>query len=73
VRGILASVSLSCQWLIALELHDIKNTPMANIQPCELNSPVNITKPVRDDKAMGKEIRTLPSSNMILYCCFKTG
>jgi hypothetical protein len=56
---------------MALELHDIKNTPNESNHPCLFNSPVNITYPVSADKAMGKEMRTLPNSNIIFKYDFK--
>ncbi|BBE15950.1 hypothetical protein AQPE_0086 [Aquipluma nitroreducens] len=50
---------------MAPELHDIRNTPNNNDQTSLFNVPVFKVYPTSADKAMGKEIRTLPSSSII--------
>jgi len=71
VRGIFASVSLSCQWFKAPELHDIKNTPTPRYQLLLSRNPVYKMYPVNAEKATDKEILTLPNSVKILRKSFK--
>src|SRR5690554_3708422 len=72
VRGIRASVFLSCQWFIAPEPHDIRKTPTAINPPCMPTVPAYNAYPVSADKATESEIRTFPSSVRIFRKAFKS-